>query len=87
MSSTDYTSLVGRIKASFTDFITEPLTEHYQAFSDAIGELGEIDAPETNQVKENIDKALITTFTRDIHERASKLADHKETIFKDLDTL
>ena len=65
----------------------EPTTENYQLFSQELGELGAIDTAQTNLVKENIDKALIASFTKDIEERAARLKVFKEEVFKDLDTL
>jgi len=80
-------NLATEIKKTLARFIEEPTKENYQEFSQELGELGAIDSAQTNLVKENIDKALIASFTKDIEERASKLRPFKDGIFKDLDTL
>jgi len=87
IETSKHTNLAVAIKETLARFIDEPTKENYQRFSQELGELGDIDSAQTNLVKENIDKALIASFTKDIEERASKLGAFKEAIFKDLDTI
>lgn len=82
-----HTKLVVAIKDTLSRFIDEPTKENYQLFSVEIGELGEIDSVQSNRVKDNIDKALIASFTKDMQERASRLKPFRDAIFKDLDSL
>ena len=87
VEASKHTKLVSAIKETLARFIDEPTKENYQDFSQELGELGDIDSTQTNHVKENIDKALMASFTKDIEERASKLKAFKDGISKDLDTL
>lgn len=87
LNDSKHTKLTIAIKETLARFIEEPTKENYQKFSQELGELGAIDSVQTNLVKENIDKALVASFTKDIEERASKLSAFKEAIFKDLDTI
>ena len=87
VEASKHINLVVAIKDTLARFIDEPTKENYQLFSEEIGELGAIDSVKSNLVKNNIDKALIASFTKDIEERASKLKPFKDGIFKDLDTI
>ena len=87
VEASKHINLIVAIKDTLARFIDEPTKENYQLFSVEIGELGAIDSVQSNLVKDNIDKALIASFTKDMEERASKLKPFKDGIFKDLDNI
>lgn len=73
---------VNNLQDSLRIFIDEPNALHYQAFSDALGELACVEDNALEAVKDAIDQILKKTFSKDLSQWALNLKAYSGDIKK-----